>query len=225
MALTEGFNPEVVTTSIGDVKAAYEELISVLITNTQNNFINKMSDKWASQYAVDFFNDAFKPTIESLIYGGGEAGNGINAVFESVVLSMDSAGKAWASRSGSDSIYTATTFEATSSRLDVSSIVENIAGVRGIDKENINDVIATLATIASDAAAALSSAKSAVENCGFVGDNQAENLQGSLGTIKTNIDSAISGLTDTFKNAMDNTVAAHGETGTQVAQAFAGEAA
>ena len=66
MALS-GFNPDEVNSSISSVKSAYESLTAAIISRMQNEFVNGMADKWACNNAQSFFNDQFKPVVDSLI--------------------------------------------------------------------------------------------------------------------------------------------------------------
>jgi hypothetical protein len=210
MALT-GFDPSVVTASINSVKAAYEELIKALGDDMQNQFVGGMQDKWACNDAKNFFANAFKPAIDSLISSS-------NTIFESVVASMNSAGNAWASQT--ESTYSGPTFASRTKTMDISGIQENIGGVRGIDLESANTVAGKLSTIATDAQSALTNAQTAVSNCGFMGGNQANNLINSLGTIKTKIDNATTEITSQSKTAISNTVDRYSNTEGKVSQAF-----
>lgn len=213
MALT-GFDPELVNQSINSVKSAYNELIKALGDDMQNQFIGGMSDKWACNQAQTFFNNAFKPAIDSLISSS-------NVIFESVVSSMNSAGQGWAEQTGSQ--YSVQNFSPISKTMDTSIILENINGVRGIDLIEANTVAAKLPMIAESAKQALSKAQQAVQSCGFIGGNQASNLISSLTTIKNKIDSLVQNIVTESKNAIDKTVQAYSNTEGKVAQAFAGK--
>ena len=215
MALT-GFNPEVVNTSISAVKSAYSELMNSLYNGVQKTFIGGMSDKWACNQAQTFFAGVVEG-MNGLCYSGTGS---INTVFESVVASMNSAAQAWAQET--ESSYTPQSFDAFTQNYDSSAIVENIAGVRGIDLEQASPVAATLTTTAESATAALSSAQSAVQNSGFIGGNMQESLISSLERIKGNISNAFNGFTDNAKRAIDETVASYGDTEGKVSQAFTG---
>ena len=56
MAMT-GFNPELVNSTINRVSQSYENLNNVLVDSMQNKIINGLSDKWACNVAVEFFNN------------------------------------------------------------------------------------------------------------------------------------------------------------------------
>ncbi len=210
MALT-GFDPSIVNQSIQAVNSAYEQLMYTLCDVMQSQFVGGMSDKWACTSSVNFFNNSFKPAIDQLLKSS-------NSVFESVVASMNSAAQAWAQQT--DSSYSPTSFSAITKTIDVSSIQENIGGVRGIDLSAANEVASKLPTIASSARDALTSAQQAVQNCGFVGGDMANNLISSLGIIKDKINTATEDLTNQTKNAVENTVGQYGDLGGKVAQAF-----
>lgn len=213
MALT-GFNPDVVNSSINSVKAAYENLIHALGDDMQNRFVNGMADKWACNQAQTFFNNSFKPAIDNLIMSS-------NSIFESVVASMNSAGQAWAMQT--DSSYSPQSFSAITKTMDTSVIRENIGGVRGIDLSSATTVANQLTSIADSAKSALTSAQQAVQNCGFIGGNQASNLINSLGVIKTKIDNATQEISNQSKTAINNTVESYSDTEGKVSQAFSSE--
>ncbi len=214
MALT-GFNPDVVYASINKVKAGYEHLLRVIGDRMQNEFIGGMSDKWACNQAQGFFNEGFKPTIDNLIASS-------NTTFESVVASMNSAAQRWAS--DTESAYSPVTFSPIEKKMDTSIILENISGVRGIDLETTDQVVSKLPVIADDAKSALTEARQAVSECGFLDSYgfQADNLANSLESIKNNIDNIVQNITNDSKTAINNTLEQYGNTKGAVAEAFAG---
>ncbi len=206
-----GFNPSDVSNSIKGVTRAYEDFCGAIIGSMQSKFVNGMSQAWACNQAQTFFNQSFKPAVDSL-------SSGATTIFESVVNSMNSAATSWASTTGSD--WSNISFSPVNQKVDVSGILENINGVRGIDLETANSVTTSLATIKVAAETALTAAQNAVNNCGFVGKSQAETLIASLGTIKNRINQATTELTAATKEAINNTVSTYGDLGGQVAEAF-----
>lgn len=213
MALT-GFNPDLVNSSISSVRRAYENLIKALGDDMQSQFVAGMADKWACTQAQKFFNEAFKPAIDSLITSS-------NRTFESVVAAMNSAAQAWAQQT--ESSYSPQSFTAIMKTMDTSVIMENISGVRGIDLATSSNVVAKLSVIAEAAKSALSAAQNAVENCGFIGGEQQNNLINSLGVIKNNIDNATQEVTTQTKDAIQKTIEVYADTEGKVSQAFAAE--
>lgn len=213
MAMT-GFDPSVVNQSIGAVNAAYENLMYALGDQMQNQFVGGLADKWACNSAVNFFNTAFKPAVDELLKSA-------NMVFESVVSSMNSAAQAWAQQT--ESSYAAKPFSAITKTIDVSGIQENIGGIRGIDLDTATTVAGKLPAIASSATEALTKAQQAVQNCGFVGGNQAGNLIASLGVIKDKISNATETITTQTKSAIDTTIQQYGDLEGKVSQAFSAQ--
>ena len=210
MAMT-GFNPDQVTSSMNNVEKAYSDLIKALGTDVQSNFINAMANAWACNQAQSFFTDNFKPAIDELL-------NSAFNTFKSVIESMNSAASGWAQQT--ESSWSTKSFGGELRKVDVSSIKENLNGVRGVDESQANNIASKLASIAQAAISALSAAQSAVNNCGFVGRDQAQTLISSLGTIKTNISNATEQLTNATKTAVNNTVEAYGTLATNVESAF-----
>ena len=107
--------------------------------------------------------------------------------------------------------------------MNVDNIMENIGGVRGIDFQLSGSVSAKLPVINSEAKAALQNAKNAVQQCGFIGGEQAPNLINSLEKIKQNIDSAFTTITDQTKKAIDDTLTAYSDVEGKISQAFQGQ--
>ena len=208
-----GYNPEEVTMSINAIKAAYEELVSILGDRVQNEIVNGMSHKWACATAQNFFNNAFKPAVDGLLAG-------VNTTFESVVNAMNEAAQIWASNSGES--YSPVSLSLIIKSMDTSVILDNIAGNRGIDLQQAQEVAAKLPAILDGAQTAVTNASSAVDNCGFVGGQQASNLKASLETIKNNISNATEQLTTETKTAFETTIQTYGDAAGQISQAFAG---
>lgn len=213
MALT-GFDPQLVKTSIGKVKNAYDSLISQIGTNMQNKFVNGMQDKWACKEAQEFFKNAFKPTIDKL-------NSTTDETFKSVVEAMDSAADNWAKTTKSD--YSKSGFTPKNVKMNVDVIKENIKGVRGVDVATATGVADKLKEIAREAGSALDNAKSAVNNCGFVGGSQQENLISSLNKVKTSINNAVETITNDVHKAIKNTVSAYSDLEGKVSAAFQGK--
>lgn len=89
MSLGLGYNASDVIASIRAVNNAYNALMVALVNTTQSQFVNQMQDNWASEDAYQFFNLSFKPAIDEIT-------SNATKVFQSVVDSMNSAGRAWA---------------------------------------------------------------------------------------------------------------------------------
>lgn len=213
MALT-GFNPDVVNSSINSVKQSYEKLINILGDEMQNQFVVGMSDKWACADAQAFFNDAFKPAIDNLI-------TCINVTFGDVFTAMNQAAQAWTMNT--DATFSPVSFSAIDKKIDTSIIRENIDGIRGIDLATASDVAAKLLTISDNAQQALTSAQQAVEDCGFVGGNQASSLIATLGVIKSKISTASQEISSEAKRAIDGTVARYSNTEGKISEAFSAQ--
>ena len=175
MALT-GFNPELVNQSVNGVKNAYDGLISQIGDRVQVEFVNGLADKWACREAQDFFNIRFKSVIDDLI-------RKINSTFQSVIETMNFAAQKWAMTTGAQ--YMNVPFNPRMVTLDTSGIMENINGVRGIDFNAASSVLNSLQVISSSISEYLQSAITAVNNSGFIGGSQEEQLIGSLTGIKT----------------------------------------
>ena len=206
-----GFDPSQVSNSITAVNSAYNGLIQALKVRTQNEFVNEMASRWACPQAIEFFANSFKPAIDQLIAN-------VNICFSSVVSAMNGSAQVWASKTGAS--YGGVAFQEISGGIDVSNIRENINGVRGIDVASSNPVVAKLNAISSDCTNALNRAKAAVNESGFVGGTQAQNLIDSLNLISNKVSTAISTLSQQTVQAINNTINEYADAAGQVTSAF-----
>ncbi len=213
MAMT-GFDPELVYNCIKSEQNAYETIVEALGDTMQSSFVDKMGTLWACNQAQKFFNNSFKPAIDDTI-------RACTTTFESVVNSINSAGQAWAART--ESSYSPQSFKASYKVIDTSVIKENIGGIRGIDLEAASATVIGLSAVQTALNTALALAKTAVQNSGFLGQNQEETLISKLNEISTSIDDVFSQTSDELKTYMQETTTAYGDTGTKIATAFAGE--
>lgn len=208
MAIT-GFDPSKVYTAISNVNSAYGELMTAMHSDVKT-FVDNMGSYWACQHAIDFFA-AFKEGMDSAL---GDA----FTVFTSVVDAMNSAGRGWGAQTKTD--YSNKAFTGDKKTTDVSSIVENISGVRGIDKASAETEITSLDKITTAVGDALQKAKDAVDDVGFEGDGQAEALKASLETIKTSFSSVMETFNTDAKTAISDTITDYSDTAGKVKEAF-----
>lgn len=206
-----GFDPELVATSIKNVQSAYDDLIRAIATDMQSQFVNGMQDKWACADAQKFFQ-SFKNVMDILIKDS-------NNTFQSVVEAMNSAANGWAQQTGGT--WANKAFNRLDKEIDVSSIQENIGGVRGADPE-ATSVSGRLASISSSAISALSAAQSAVQNCGFIGGSSASSLISSLGKIKANIESAVNQISNDCQKAIETTSQTYTNLDVKISDGFSG---
>lgn len=209
-----GFNSEEVKKSINGVQKAYDGLCVSLGSTTQSKFVSVMANEWACKEAQDFFGKV-NTAVESLR-------KDIDKVFGSVVDSMNSAGKAWAARTGNQAVYSSISFAASSQKIDVSVIKENINGDRGITPGASNKAKTGLSAIKNSADSNLTSAVNAVKTSGFLGGNQQNDLENALKTIKKNIDTAIENLNSELDKAINSTNQNYTDLSTTVSSGFNG---
>ena len=211
MAMT-GFDPTKVHTAIGNVNTAYGDLMTAMYTDVKT-FVDNMGSYWACQHAIDFFG-AFKEGMDLALK---DAYN----VFTSVVGAMNSAGRAWGADTKTD--YYDKSFDGELKTTDVSSIVENINGIRGIDKTMAETEITSLDTISTAVSDALGKAKSAVDDVGFEGEGQAEALKTSLDTIKTKFSGVVETFNTDARTAISDTISEYTDTAGKIKEAFTAE--
>ncbi len=214
-----GFNPELVAQTIRRVQSAYENTVNAFFDGMQNKFVNRMSEIWACNVAVDFFNTVVKEQVDNII--GDSNRGGITMVFNSVVESINSAAITWAGDTQSE--YQSQSLNVITKSLDVSNVRENINGIRGIDLEAVQGITSQLSDILSDTTTALNSAIEAVRDSGFVGGAQESNLVDSINVIKRNIESAVEYINSDCQLKVKTTVEQYENTAGRIAQAFAGE--
>ncbi|HIS38946.1 MAG TPA: hypothetical protein IAB45_05495 [Candidatus Onthousia faecavium] len=212
MAMT-GFNPELVNSTINRVSQSYENLNNVLVDSMQNKIINGLSDKWACNVAVEFFNN-FTQVYNQFL-------NETDNTFDSIYNSISSAGQAWAN--STETSYVPPRFSTFHKKVNSSCIQENIGGVRGIDREQANSVAAILPVLASSASTICASLEAAVQNSGFLGDGQEESLVAKIKSISSNLNKIVEDVNTQFRSAVDNTVSAYGDLAGEVSRAFAGQ--
>ena len=207
------YNESEVVTSLGSIKKAYENLYNILSVDIQRNFVDEMANMWACNYAVEFFNNSFKPTFDELL-------NSINTSFENIVASISSAATAWASTSGNSFSDSGITLKTT--KIDVSAIKENINGVRGINV-NAQTIANRLVSISSQAERELTNTINAVNDSGFIGGNMQENLVSSLTQIKNKMSEVINTLNNEVQQYVSKTTEQYQELASSTARAFSGE--
>lgn len=217
MALT-GFNPQLVKSSIKSVIDAYNDLYDALITVTQQSFVTPMANYWCCKEAVTFFNQAFKPAIDSLQEGA-------QKTFISVVDSMNSAADSWAKRTGNTDAWSKVSFTPRTQKIDVSAIKDkNAKGEIGIDEVQAVAKAALLVTKSYvKAAAALTKAAAAVTVCGFLGGTQAADLKSALNSIKKAIDETTKDMAEGIKKAVKDSADNYKSTGAIISNAFKGD--
>ncbi len=209
-----GFDPGRTRDLLMSSKTLYSSFTQELYRCVQHEFVEGMSDKWACSEAQEFFNDSFKPAIDSLF-------KGITEVFSSIFQTVNSAGEVWnATVSEGKSIYTKVPFEENTPTVDVSAIQENINGIRGIDMMDAVSVankLQNMRTIANDK---LGQLRSFVSEEAFIGGEQQANLLSSILTIQNKISNATAELGEQTETLIGNTVAKYENTAGKIASAF-----
>ena len=210
-----GFNPDLLRNSIREVQIAYNNFMVQISTNIQNNFVNELALYWGDNQAQMFFV-SFKNSIESLI-------NESNTVFQSVFDSMNDAGRVWTSTKSPDTIWNEIPFERINPIIDISLIKNKIDGLISMDTNTVVNVTnSSLNAISLEAIKALEEAQRAVQNCGFVGGNSADNLCVSLGKIKTRVGELVQNIIESSKRSIEASASDYINIEAQVSDAFTG---
>lgn len=189
-----GFNANEVNSSIGNIIQAYNNLYNALYIDMQNIFINKLCNDWYGTDAIEFIAKV-KTSSDSLL-------KEVDEIFGSVEQAMNGAAQAWAEETGNIGAYTVRKLSANTGRINTSNAKENNGGIRGMRINVASEARENLAKIKTYADQALTSARKAVEECGFLGGNQASSLQNSLSEIKNNVNKEFGQLSDDLENAI-----------------------
>ena len=211
-----GFDPDKVNESMQKVENAYKDLKHAMKYDMQKNFVDEMGKYWACNQAQKYFRDILKPDVD-------EINDNSQKTFESVLDSMNSAAQSWARATDTSVPIRMSNLGTRMGErvgIDTSVIRENFNGVRGVDEANALNTIPQLEIIKANADRALASAQTAVNDCGFVGRNQADKLIESLGVIRNNISGAIDTLITSAKAAINDTVEAYGRLAEDVDKSF-----
>lgn len=208
-----GFDPEIVRRSIGAINDAYAGLKEVLVDKIQNEFIEKMAQIWASNHAIRYFRDEFKPSIDDL-------NARVNFTFKSVVNAMNSAAIGWARKT--ENAYTPIEFLENNKEVVINSVSEkfsdNKVGINfDIALSTVESVMNNIQNLSLDR---LNQAVEAVRNCGFLGGDQASTLYASLGTIKDSVIQTFEICKKNAQNRIDETVQEYGAVATNTTEKF-----
>lgn len=214
MAFT-GFDANEVNRSVGDIIQAYNNLYNALYNDMQNIFVNKLCEAWYAKAAVDFIGTV-KEADDSLL-------KDIDQIFESVANAMNSAAKAWAQQTGDEGTYTARTLTLNSGRINTSNAKENNDGKRGVEPEIANEAKGNLSKIKTYTDQALTSARNAVNECGFLGGDQANALQNALEQIKNNVNKALEEMASALEQAVSTTLQNYEALSSNVSGKFSGK--
>ena len=210
-----GTNNEAIKTSLSGIDSAYKAVITELKDNMQTKFVDEMATKWACHEAQEFFGK-FKEVVDGLL-------KDTYTTFDSIIDSINSAGKAWATEQGDSSVWTDHNFSAQGAEtISVDCIKENLNGDRGIDDGAKTFTLTTLDRIYINADNALESARTSVNSTGFLGGDQETTLQSSIKSIRDNLSKTIQTLKTDAVNAIDATVEKYKQVGTKVTNAFSG---
>ncbi len=216
MAFT-GYDPSAVRTAITNIENSYDTLIDALISKNQTDFVQAMGSYWACEQAKQFFT-AYQKAIDALALD-------VKNVYTSIVNSMNDAANALALTSGESwaesTESTGSTITVTPS-IDISSIKEDINGVKGIDLEQASKLLAVLDTILSNVNGALEDTLNAARASGFEGDEIENNLYGAINKIKTNIETAFSQIKTDVNREITDTINKYSTDASNISTAFSG---
>ena len=212
MAISSGFNSTKVTAAINGINKAHASLMRVLVDGVNNQVVTPMSNAWACQNAVDFFQE-FKTRMDELVQKS-------DSTLQSVVDTLNQAGINWAAKTGNEGAFSKIPFTNYSGRISVDSIKENINDDRGADPAATRSTLAVFQALTMNADSSLTLVANAVRECGFLGGAQQANLTASINTIKKDIKETFDSLLSQSKEKINESIEQYGELEAKTAETF-----
>lgn len=214
-----GFNADAVSSTISRIQNAYDELVNTLVSRMQSDFINPMSECWACKEAQDWFKK---------IKSGAESFDGydklideyVNGNFSAVVARINIEAQKWAENTGSAEAYRRQDLSTNSSKISVDCIQENIAGNRGVMEIPAVNNVGKLSAIESAVESAISNAKSAISNSGFLGGDQEEGLVQLLGFVSKQVGQLFAEIREGASAGIKSAIEKYGQISEDVKTSF-----
>ena len=210
-----GYNEQEVIEATNGIKAGIQSYFEATNTELQNQFVTKMSEKWASEDAVTFFK-AYEENVRAQFQSDLES-------LTSIVDHFNSAAVKYASESGAT--YSPISFDAPACECDVQGINVVFAdGGRGIYRTEAELIAESLNTIKENAFSALESIKSAASSSGFYGETMShqEAINESVENMKNKISNFVEDQLNAFGSAVTATVEKYGNLETEGTNAASG---
>ena len=200
-----GFNPSNCFACLNELKLAYLELYNALNNQIQNLIFNPLSDKWACEQAVEFFQSA-REVI------GNTVNNYINPSFEKIVGTINNTSINFAISTKTD--FSGIYFETNSSNLNIDNVKEVLDNKKGIDLISVRDSVKNgFETISVSIDNAINRAKNAIVTYkGFYGEFVIEQdaIYNLLDAILLKTGELITYLKNMINNAVKATVSQYG---------------
>lgn len=198
---------------LNQIQTRYDLLYKLLKTQVEGDFIEPMSNYWYAPNAKDFFQQQFKPKMESLI-------NKLNSSFNAIYRSIDDGLSA--TMSSFAGAWSASELNRQNASLDVSSIQDKKGTEIKCDTKEASALVDKLnTTIPSSASSACNELVSFAQGSGaFVNELQMSEIVKALQNLKNTIETEIQNLTSSAKANIDATTAQITTTGNQVKQQF-----
>lgn len=213
--LNSGINPEDVRKALTKLNTDYTNMMDCF-KQTVQKFVDDIGKQWASPNAVNFFKSS--EGVEFILK---KLSNDINTSLKSVNSSINSAAERKASDNGST--FNRISFNDYTLTINYSSIVDNINGDVGVDKDNAETTANGLKNAIDDANTNLDCIRKTLETSGILDSVSQSTLNESVVTIKTNISTAIEDIVDTSIESIKLTVEQNGDSDGAIANAFRGQ--
>ena len=199
-----GYVEQDVRDAIGKYEEGLESFSKALYAGLQSDFVEPMSQNWASTQAQKFFTGPYKTSIEELY-------KSVEESLASVTAALNSAADKLA-RAGEDT-WTEIAHTPTKNPMDVSVVKENLNGKRGVALASTTSTLEHLATIHSSTSQTLDGLTNALSNSGFkdaAGEQQAA-INRSMSDIKNDVLDFVNSINTSIKSYLDETVRLYGD--------------
>ena len=215
MGLGSGYNETNVTDALNDLNT----YATNLFTNLENDFktfVNTISEHWASPYAVkvmrgpsDGETKCVKDALKSII-------DNAESTFKSINASINSAATVKAEENGA--IFNKVAYRPYTQTTSFDSIVDNINGDVGVDKDEALSAANTLSL--SDYTTEFNNIRNCLSKSGILSIAVQEALNTSISTINSGIKTDINNIVTAVKDYIVKTVNVNGDSDGKIKQAF-----
>ena len=209
-----GYNEQEVIDATNGIKTGIQSYFEATNTRLENDFVRPMESLWASEDARAYF-ESYDEAVRGQFQSDLESLN-------TIIDHFNSAAAKYASESGASDSPIA--FDAPACECDISGIQTDIAGTRGINREEAVDTAQSLESIKEDAVSALEEIKSAASASGFYGESMShqEAINESIENMKNSISNLIEEMYSNVADAIQATADKYGDLEAEAAAAASG---
>lgn len=213
--INSGFNEEKVNAALRNLNSDYTNMMESLKSQVQK-FVSQIGQEWASPNAVKFFKseDGVETVLKKL-------STDVTSTLNSVNLSVNSAADRKATDNGGT--HNKVSFNEYTFVVNYSSIVDNINGNVGVDKNHAEITANDLKNVINDVDDYLRKIRISLEDSGILDSAAQNSLNESISQIRNNISKAIENIVDGAIEGIKLTVSQNGDSDGAIANAFRGQ--